>query len=366
MNRHLVFWLAFVLVVSGCGKRGEILPPLVRIPQAPQMLSLVQQGGQAVLEWQNPEAYQDGSPMPVLARIEVWGVDQEAGTAAGPQGLSLEEFERKAVLQAVIQPSEFDKLRIAEGGQLKTLRFGLPLRPEAFQGRALSYALRTMDSRRKKSPFSEVRDLRPKPLPRPPFNLKTEVEADKIVLCWEPPAESIDGSTLSQVAGYRIFRAEKGAPFRLISETPVKELCFNDSQFVFGQTYVYVVRAAAADETPYDESDDSRRLEVTPQDTFPPEPPTGLTALPGEDFISLAWEPRPEKDLAGYRVWRREEGRAEFKELDLQLLMETTFLDRTAEKDKRYEYAVTAEDTSGNRSPFSAGVIESLKAARFF
>ncbi len=361
MNRHLVFWLALAFVFSGCGKRGEILPPLIRIPQAPQILSLVQQGGRAVLEWRNPVAYQDGSPLSDLARIEVWGAEREAGPAAEPSNLSLEEFENKAALQAVIQQAEFIKLRSAQGGQAGPLRFGLSLRPGSLQGRMLSYALRAVDSRRKKSPFSEVRALRPKSLPRPPLGLKAAVEADKVVLSWEAPKENFDGSVFSGVAGYRIFRAEKDIAFRLLNEMPVKELCFNDSQFVFGQTYVFIVRATAADEPPYDESDDSQPLEVTPRDTFPPGPPTGLTSLPGEDFISLAWEPRPEKDLAGYRVWRREEGAAEFKELTVQLLMETTFLDRTAEKDKRYEYAVTSEDGSGNRSPLSASIIESLK-----
>lgn len=89
-----------------------------------------------------------------------------------------------------------------------------------------------------------------------------------------------------------------------------------------------------------------------------------MTALPGEDFISLAWDRGPETDLAGYGVWRREEGGPEFRELTVELQFETTFLDRTAEKNKRYEYAVTAEDRAGNRSPLSASVIESLKLNR--
>jgi len=363
-KRALVLLAGLVLVFSGCGKKGEILPPLVRVPQAPRILGLVQQGSQAVVEWQNPEAYQDGSPLPGLARVEVWGAEREKGIAGQPVSFSPGEFEDKAVLLAVIQQAEFAKLGSAEGGQPGHLSFGLALGPKAFQGKVLAYALRAADSRKKRSPFSEVRDLTPKPLPRPPLNLKAEVKADKITLCWDPPGENIDGSALSGLAGYRIFRAEKGRPFRLVNETPVKELCFNDGEFVFGQTYVYVVRAAAAEAAPYDESSDSQPLEISPRDTFPPGPPSGLTALPGEDFISLAWDPCPEMDLAGYRVWRREEGSVEFKELTSQLLIETTFLDRTAEKNKRYEYVLTSEDATGNRSPLSASVIESLKTSR--
>jgi hypothetical protein len=361
MKRILISVLVLAFIVSGCGKKGDILPPLIRVPQAPRILSLVQQGGLAVLEWQNPETYQDGSPLPGLARVEIWEAERREGNAAQAAGLSLKEFEDKAVLQAAIQPSEFSKLLTGGDEKSGTLRFSLTLGPDATQGKVLSFALRVIDSRKKKSPFSEIRGLRPKPLPRPPVNLRAEVETDQVILCWDSPRENIDGSVLSGVAGYRICRAEKGFPFTMLTADPVKEACFHDDQFVFGRTYFYVVRAAAQGSEPYEESSDSLPLEVTPRDIFPPGPPTGLAALPGEDFISLAWDPRPDKDLGGYRVWRREEGTAEFKELTAQLLIETTYLDRTAEKGKRYEYAVTAEDKAGNRSPFSSSVFESAK-----
>jgi hypothetical protein len=364
MKRTLISVLALAFIISGCGKKGEILPPLVRVPQAPRIFSLVQQGGQAVLEWQNPEAYEDGSPLPGLAGLEIWGAEQGAGKIAAAAGLSLREFEDKAALQTVIPQSEFVKLRTGGGEQPERLRFSLPLGPDAYKGKVLSYALRAIDSRKKRSPFSEIRGIGPKPLPRPPINLKAEVEADKVILCWDPPRENFDGSVLSGVAGYRVFRAEKGFPFKRLTGEPAKEACFHDGQFVFGQTYVYVVRAAAAESEPYDESSDSLPLEVTPKDTFSPGPPAGLTTLAGEDFISLSWDPRPERDLAGYRVWRREEGGSEFNELTAHLLVEATYLDRTAEKNKRYEYAVSAEDMSGNRSPLSAGMLESLKVSR--
>ena len=45
-------------------------------------------------------------------------------------------------------------------------------------------------------------------------------------------------------------------------------------------------------------------------DTFPPQPPTGLDAVPGEAAksgsqtvtIDLSWEPVPDADLAGYTI----------------------------------------------------------------
>lgn len=361
MKRALLLALAFVFIFSGCGKKGAILPPVALIPQAPEILSLVQQGGQAVLEWKNPVSYVAGGPLPGLASVEIWGAEMGAEEAAEPAALLREKFQDRAALQAVIRQPEFINLRSGDDKQAGPLRASVSLGPGGLNHRILSYALRAIDSRRKKSPFSEIRSLRPKPLPRPPLNLRAEVEADGVILCWDSPRENFDGSVLSGLAGYRVLRAEKGSPFKLLTAEPAPETCFRDGQIVFGQTYLYAVRAAAAGSEPYNESSDSLPLEVTPRDTFPPAPPSGLTALPGVDFISLAWDRRPETDLAGYRVWRREEGGPEFRELTVELQSETTFLDRTAEKNKRYEYAVTAEDKAGNRSPLSASVIESLK-----
>jgi fibronectin type 3 domain-containing protein len=103
---------------------------------------------------------------------------------------------------------------------------------------------------------------------------------------------------------------------------------------------------------------------VEPKDVFAPAAPAGLTSLAGPDYISLTWDPNPDKDVAGYRVWRRVEGQDEFQELTTALIQETTFQDKSAVKGVRYEYAVTAEDAQGNRSERSASISEQIKEGR--
>ncbi len=355
MKRPRVALLAALLCLWGCGKKGAILPPLVRVPNPPEILSLLQRGAHIILEWANPSTYADGRPLPGVARVEVWRAD------AGPEGAA---FESRASILAVVRRSEFPRFRIDEGMPPGTMRLSLALGSDLSAGRALVFGLRAVDTEQRKSPFSALRGVRPKPLPLPPLGLKADIGPDAVTLYWEPSRENIDGSPAVEPAGFRVFRAEGDGPLRPLTVSLVGETTYHDREFTFGRTYRYVVRAVVAAEEPPVESDDSPVLEVTPRDIFPPAPPAGLTTLPGEDFISLVWDPGIEKDLAGYRVWRREEGSGDFRLLNTDLLSETSFIDRAVEKGKRYEYAISAEDRAGNRSRLSDGVFDSLRTTR--
>jgi len=344
-----------LLCLWACGKKGAILPPLDRVPNPPQVLSLTQRGSQAVLEWVNPTATADGRPLAGLARVEVWAAD----SAAGAPG-----FERSATLRAAVRRSEFPRFRSDGGRPAGTMVLRLPLGDGPFEGRALSVGLRAVDLGQRESPFSEPIILRLRPLPRPPRGLKAEAGPESVLLGWEPSPENIDGTPAGSPAGFRVFRAEGEGPLLPLTPRPVAESSYEDRDFEFGRSYRYVVRTAVTAEEPFAESDDSPALEVVPLDVYPPAPPTGLETLPGEDFISLVWDPCPEKDLAGYRVWRREEGGGTFLLLVPELLSETAAIDRTVEKGKRYEYAISAEDKAGNRSRLSTGVTDFLRSAR--
>lgn len=355
MKRARLVPFAALLLFWACGKKGAILPPLVRVPNAPEVLSLTQRGGHAVLEWINPSTTADGRPLSGVARVEVWAEDSPA--VAG-------NFERRASLRAVVRRSEFQRFQEGGGRPAGTIVLRLPLGDGPFEGRSLSVGLRAVDLDQRKSPFSEPIVLRLRRLPLPPSGLKAEVGPEAVRLDWEASPENIDGTPAEALAGYRVFRAEGDGPLLLLTPSPLAENSYEDRDFEFGRSYRYVVRAAVTAEEPYAESGDSPALEVVPRDVYPPAPPSGLTTLPGEDFISLVWDPCPEKDLAGYRVWRREEGGGEFLLLVPELLPETAFVDRAVEKGKRYEYAISAEDKAGNRSRLSAGATDYLRTAR--
>jgi hypothetical protein len=100
-------------------------------------------------------------------------------------------------------------------------------------------------------------------------------------------------------------------------------------------------------------------------DTFPPQPPTGLVAVSAGTgaAIDLSWEPNTETDLAGYHVYRQELDASNQPHGTSQRLTQTTvtgpgFHDATAIAGHHYAYRVTAIDDTGNESPPSAPVLE--------
>jgi fibronectin type 3 domain-containing protein len=103
------------------------------------------------------------------------------------------------------------------------------------------------------------------------------------------------------------------------------------------------------------ESEASQPCEVIARDIFPPARPTGLTALYTSGAVELVWTANSEKDLAGYYVYRRENGEKP-KKLNEELLQTPILRDASVEPGHTYFYQVTAVDLSKNESQPSGEV----------
>ncbi|MBM3284707.1 MAG: hypothetical protein FJY81_02440 [Candidatus Aminicenantes bacterium] len=348
----LVFLVLFFAFAPGCGKKGPLQPPLMRIPQSVAEFSLAQQGDKFILRWVNPDTYIDGNPLGEVSEVEVWLMIEEE-SEAGPGKITLEEFEKKARLAARLIKDQFPPLQ-EKGKETRRLFFVFRPEQEADNQKVYTFSLRVRDERRRTSAFSELLSLELQVLPLPPRNVQAEVHEEHILLTWDAPLQNIDGSAPALVDGYSLYRSvEKGSPVRLNS-SPVQGNEFRDADFAFGQTYRYFIRAVASSEVAHLESDDSETVEVEARDAFPPAPPSGLTAIAGAGFVALSWQPNAEADLAGYRVWRKDAGQEEFRPAASVRPEENAYLDSAVEKNKGYDYAITALDKAGNESRMSA------------
>jgi hypothetical protein len=113
----------------------------------------------------------------------------------------------------------------------------------------------------------------------------------------------------------------------------------------------------------------SGEVEVSTKDVFPPAAPQGLAGVPGWDEagaqkgprVDLSWSPNREGDMAGYRVFRTENGGPEQLVSGAQPVVASSFADHDVKAGTKYRYWVVAVDESGNASAASEAIeVETL------
>jgi len=343
----LVFFLGMAILPS-CGKKGPLLPPLIRVPKTVEELELRQQGDTIILTWTNPSAYVDGNPLPFVSEVEIWLAE---GSELSEHAAE-EIFPENARLLAKIPASRWSPL--LEKGRSRGAYFYafIPKKGEA-KGKFEIFSLRVRDDRGRISGFSEPKGILVRDAPEPPGGVRALVRPDSIELLWDPPAMAADAASVRPL-GYDVYRRESDEPPVLLNSSPVEGSEYRDTGIVFGRTYRYTVRTVILGFTPLVESDDSIAVDIEARDVFPPAAPTGLSAVAGPGLIALSWEIGPEPDLAGFRVWRKENSEAEFLLLKELAATENSYTDSGVEKSRRYVYAITAFDAAGNESSRSA------------
>jgi hypothetical protein len=284
-----------------------------------------------------------------------------------------------AELLLTIPPAMVD--RYSQKGHARLVSALAPGDLAQHSGWLASYTVRTRASLKKESADSNHADVRIFPAADPISDVKAEVTHAGIVLTWTPPQSTTAGAAPPSVI-YQIYRAEAlpqaqphqdsapdaaesasqipklKAPLARIGETP--EDTFQDMQVEFGTTYVYSVRTLSQYSGAAIESADSKLIVVTPLDTFPPAAPQGLVVVlvpkQGEvpAHLEISWAISPETDIAGYNVYRSEQGGVPGTRLNPDLLLTPAFRDMNAEPGRHYVYTATAVDRVGNESPAGA------------
>jgi len=100
----------------------------------------------------------------------------------------------------------------------------------------------------------------------------------------------------------------------------------------------------------------SDTITISVTDATPPAPPTGLDATTSDGQVDLNWATNTEPDLAGYNVYRSLVSGTGYNKLNTQLITATSYSDTQVVNETTYYYVITAEDSSGNESSYSAEV----------
>jgi hypothetical protein len=127
------------------------------------------------------------------------------------------------------------------------------------------------------------------------------------------------------------------------------ELVGSRPTFTFLEPSIYTVTAYVTDASGNEGSDS---LNVTVKDTTPPGVVKDLVVDDkGVGEVTLEWSSSSDPDIAGFRVYRKQEGDPEWELVATLGPTETEYTDDNVEPGEKYRYRVEAFDTSDNVAP---------------
>ncbi|HEX8650373.1 MAG TPA: hypothetical protein VF708_06005 [Pyrinomonadaceae bacterium] len=353
----LTFTFCLFTFAFACGKRRPPQPPVERVPQRTELLSGVQRGNEVILSWPAPLRNAPAESVQSIRRIDVYRLAEQP---AAPLPLTEEEFAARSTL---IGSVTYEQMLAA--GPSVTYIDTLEL---AGQPTRLRYALRYVNAAGQRASFSNFLLIEPAArISLPPLLTSPAQESETaITIHWQPPAANIDGSTPVNLLGYNIYRTTLSETEP--SQTPINTALiegteFADKNFSFGEQYSYIVRSVSLGTGGAQvESLNSNALTVAPTDKYPPSAPTSITVAAAPGRLSLFFPANPERDVAGYHIYRSTDP-ALPKDRWTRLTSDspttrTTYQDEMVESGRRYYYYLTAVDASGNSSAPSEVVTE--------
>ncbi len=343
--------LAFFVCLS-CGKRTPPLPPIERVPQRVE-ISGFQRGNKVNLTWTMPARNAPDGSILNIDRADIYRLAEPLNSTLT---LSEEEFASRNTLISSLKITDAD-FGLKKISYIDTLEFaGQPVR--------LRYAIRFVNASGQKAAFSNFLLIEPTArIADSPTSLSAKISENAVVLDWNAPDANVDGSKPANVLGYNIYRStSENETAKILNKTPINQTKFDDEPFEFGKDYLYFTRTVSlgSNGEPV-ESLESNIVKISPKDIFPPSPPSAITIAAAPNNLSIFFAANPEKDIAGYRIYRSTNKNlplAEWQNLTLELLTTNTFQDKQVESGKTYFYYLTAADKAGNISAPSEIVSE--------
>jgi hypothetical protein len=296
------------LLVAACGKEAPPLPPFIRIPEPVKDLKASQSGRTLILTWTNPARNIDGSAATNLAHVQIRSDDTPISTLD------------------VNAPGQPQSDSIALNSALDIRR---------------TFTLVVDTTQGKKSQPSNPAAITPVEVPGPVSRLRAVIDQRRIILEWSKPVEHPELADT-----YVIVRTDMPAEPQTVSEAR-----YEDTQYEPGKTVTYQVTAVRRVGETAVPGIGPESLTTTIEDKTPPRSPSGLEIVQSDTGIYLTWDPSPETDLAGYRVFRSDGANGDFRQVSDRVISTNAFFDPSYRPGQYYR--VSAVDEFGNESAMS-------------
>jgi hypothetical protein len=378
--------LGACMLMVGCASMGPPTAPSLELPKPPADLKAARKGDKVTLTWTVPKRTMDRQSVRYLGKTQVCrnegtehaAPDHAAPDQAAPEGQSAgDQFpaslrpikECGVVVGSVAAPADF--LSVGKTGRKITATYVDTL-PSAIEqanpAGFATYGVSAMNEAGRSAGLSNSARVALVPTVPPFADFAAKTEARGVMISWQCPKAREETAGVKYL--FRIYRrTAESAVHTKIAEVEATDCVagganrsnvvtsFLDSSIEWESTYFYrgtvvsVIEGAGKREEV--EGDDTPEVKVWAHDVFPPAVPTGLQAVysgPGQEvFIDLIWAPVADADLAGYNVYRREDGGVPVK-VNSELVKTPAYRDSAVAAGKTYFYSVTAVDRQGNES----------------
>jgi hypothetical protein len=339
--------------LSACGTPAAPQPPSLNLPTSVHDLSATRAGTQVRLNWTMPKRNTDRTMIKGEVSVRVCRRESEAAVC-DPDG-----------------PEE--KVAPGAAGEYTDT---LPAALASGTARPISYFVELRNSKGRSAGLSNAAVVLAGAAPAKIEGLRAEVQKHGVLLSW---AEN-DESTPVRLERKLLASPKKSdrGPLSPAPEPESQNLLVEagkqpraiDNTVRFGESYQYraqrLVRVEVDGEKFELSGAFSSPVRVDVQDVFPPAIPGGLVAVAtqGENgsgpAIDLSWQPDSDADVAGYIVYRREEGGSWQRISPGAPVIGPAFHDGAVQAGHKYDYAVTAIDKSGHESARSAEAQETV------
>jgi hypothetical protein len=344
--------------LAACGTPGAPRPPSLRLPETVRDLAATRQGSTVSLTWTEPQRTTDGETIRVLGPTLVcMGVNDFPMTHCDQMvaDLTLKQF-------AECTP---------QVGKPASCAITLPfeIQQQNPSGTA-TYAIEVLNTNGRSAGLSNQVLVPTAGTPEPIPDVSATLTPNAVVL-------KFTGFGPGGYA-YHVFRAEAGT--EKYADLGAAQLAnpgfmnarveygFADRSFDWEKTYNYhvvgITTAHLANGSNLDvPGDPTPNVKVFAHDTFPPATPQGLQAVASgvgqQTFVDLSWAPNTEADLAGYNVYRQEQGQTPVK-INTELVKAPSYRDPSVQPGKTYFYSISAADLRNNESSKSPQASETV------
>jgi len=345
-------------MLAACATIGPPQPPSLELPKPPTDLRASRKGDRVNLSWTIPTMTTDRETIRSLGPTLICRGPGELSACDAPAGKITTPISPPKAGVAAPQPQA--SYTDALSSQLESDD------PSAF----ITYAVQVLNRDGRAAGFSNqvhVPLARTLPSPR---DFRARVAKEGVVLSWMGEIAAVPPADVQYV--YRVYRRADGSNERVMAgDVPAGvETSFTmiDANIEWQKTYYYRAEAVTAIHRSSSqleiEGDDTPEIKVFADDVFPPTVPAALQAVysgPGQKpFIDLVWAPVTDADLAGYSVYRREEGVTNPVKLNAELVKAPAYRDEAVAPQKKYFYSVSAVDGRGNESARSEEASEAV------